>query len=198
MDIQIRFSIEEAVAKLKAMPEVIDVAIRNAIRRGLNTARSAATKAIRKTYSVIPAYLRSAMGKPVIQGLSGILKVTGRPLPLQYFAPSIDRYPSGVQIGILRSSTARIPHAFKIKHPRGAGRASIFERVGPGPARDVLRQLVGPAVPTMINQRNEDEITQAAAEAAEKQLLATVNALLSGALVFKGGRIRRADLDLED
>jgi hypothetical protein len=191
--IRVVLDTQQLFEKLKGIPGAAEAAMRSAIRKGLSKTKTAMRRMLLEKYTVAPAYLRDAIGKPKFNALEGTITIRGMRIPLSKFTHK-DVYPGGVEIQERRDSVITLTRAFAPGHPRRKGREWFFEREGEGAPRFPLRLVMGLSVPNMVHERKiEPALKEVMEAAATTELNRVMNGFLSGKLEMRGNRISAAD-----
>jgi hypothetical protein len=187
--------ISETIEALQSIPGAAGKALQLAIRRSLKSGRDIIVKEATAHYMVPGWYVRKQVGEPRISGLTGVLETRGSHIPL-YLFPHADQYPGGVSVEEIRGHPMQLLHAFT-KGYTGAGK--VLQRLHNRPSHGwPLVSMVGLSLPEMIseNDKGNDVVGRKVEERVEErvgiELDSVIAALLSGAVRFEGGRLRRS------
>jgi hypothetical protein len=138
---------DEVIAKLSSIPGGAAFAINHAIRDALRAARTQIARAATERYRIPSNWVKSAVGNPIVAGMTGMLKVSGTKAPLSLF-PHKDIRPGGTQVSEL------IAHYMTLKHAFVTG-GGVMNRMGPGSPRYPIRHMVGLSAPQMADEKSQ-------------------------------------------
>ena len=191
--IKVMLDTQQLFQKLKGIPGAAEAAIRSAVRVGLRKTKTAMRRMLLEKYTVAPAYLRDAIGKPRFDALSGTIVIRGMRIPLSKFTHR-DVYPGGVEIQERWDSVITMTRAFAPGHPRRKGREWFFERESETAPRFPLRLVMGLSVPNMVHESKiEPQLKEGMEVAASLELTRVMEGFLSGKLEMRGNRISAAN-----
>jgi hypothetical protein len=135
--------LEENVQRLRAFPGAAKWSLTHAILYALRGAKTEVSKAVRAKYAAPLKYVRDAIGRPVMNNLSGYLRVSGSKLPLEAF-PHQERFPGGIRIEEVRDKMTVIRHAFS---------THIYQRKSAAVKKYPIGRVFGLSVPQMAGNR---------------------------------------------
>lgn len=141
--------VEQAKVILASCPDRIRVAAANAVNRTITKLRTAISKNVRSEY-VIPAKKVKetlSISRASRSRISGYIKSTGRPVPLQVFRVSNNK--SGPLKARVRKNAAPVPVQGMFRGVSRKGYAGLMQRKHKRQAYP-LRIPYGPSVPQML------------------------------------------------
>jgi hypothetical protein len=177
VDIEVKVEgMEAVIAKLSSIPGGAPFAINHAIRDALMKARTQIAKAARERYMVPYGWVLQSVGRPIVAGMTGLLKVAGTKAPLSLF-PNKDVRPGGSQVQELIAHYMTLRHAFVT----GGG---VMERMGAGSPRYPIRHMVGLSAPQMADEKTQvwPQVERLMQETLAERLEHYVAQLLSGGI----------------
>jgi hypothetical protein len=177
VDLEVKLEgVDEVIAKLSSIPGGAAFAISHAIRDALSKARTQIARAARERYLVPYGWVLKAEGRPIVAGMTGMLKIAGTKAPLSLF-PFKDVRPYGTQVQELVAHYMTLRHAFV----RGGG---VMERMGPKASRYPIRHMVGLSAPQMADEKSQvwPQVERLMQETLAERLEHYVAQLLSGGI----------------
>ncbi len=157
--------IDKALQELAGTYKRAQMAVRSAIGRALTAGRAAISKGIRSEYSVKAGTIKGAIQrKRANGGLSGELRVSGRPLDLMEFSPNISK--KGIVSVRVKKARKRLPHLFFVS----TGKAGLYHRMSK--KRLPIEREFTLSVPQMAGNTNvSKQVTDRMEKVFEERLL---------------------------
>jgi len=164
--------LKKAAKDLRKIEAAFPKAYSLALNESRNYVKSEATRAVRETYLVRAKAVNDknkiTIGRSTPGNLNASLVWKGRNLPLIQFRTNPnkvpDRPPRITRAAVMKTGMKPIKGAFVTRVGRG-GHVGVFQRIGR--SRLPIRELHGPAVPTMINK---EAIMKRLKQVAEKRM----------------------------
>lgn len=157
--------IDKAIQELNGTDKKVQNAIKSAVDRSLTAGRAAISKGIRSEYSVKAGTIKSAIQrKRTDGGMSGELRVSGRPLDLMEFSPSISK--NGMVSVRIKKARKKLSHSFFVS----TGKAGLYHRMSK--KRLPIEREFTLSVPQMAGNANvSKQVTDRMQKVFEERLL---------------------------
>lgn len=177
VDIEVKIeNLDEVISKLSSIPGGAAFALNHAIRDALTKARTQIARAARERYLVPYGWVLKAEGRPIVAGMTGMLKIAGTKAPLSLF-PFKDVRPYGTQVQELIAHYMMLKHAFVTS-------GGVMNRTGPGSPRYPIRHMVGLSAPQMADEKTQvwPQVERLMQETLAERLEHYIAQLLSGGI----------------
>ncbi|MEK3784676.1 phage tail protein [Paenibacillus sp. FSL R5-0810] len=179
--IEVRDNFREANRSLRQMDKAVRQAVLSALNRATQRSKTETGRKVREKYVVKQKEVLETISIRKAQGnmLQATLTSKGRNIPLVRFsvAPKrrLKRAPASIKAAVYRTGTKKpIPRAFIATVGAHTG---VFERVGR--KRLPMRELYGPAVPSMVgNEEVREHVQEVFADEMIKRLPHELNRTL--------------------
>lgn len=175
VDIEVKIEgLDEVIAKLSSVPGGAAFALNHAIGDALTKARTQIARAARERYNIPYGWVLKSVGRPMVAGMTGMLRVAGTKASLALF-PHRDINPLGSQVQEMISHFMLLKHAF-------VREGKVFERPYAGAPRYPIRHLVGLSAAQMADEKKQvwPEIEKALQATLAARLEHYISAILSG------------------
>src|ERR1700741_3610685 len=148
VDIEVKIEgLDEVIARLSSVAGGAAFALNNAIRDALTKARTSIARAARERYNIPYGWVLKSVGRPMVAGMTGMLRVAGTKASLALF-PFRDINPRGTQVREMIDRYMILRHAF-------VRSGKVLERPYSGAPRYPIRHIVGLSAAQMADEKTQ-------------------------------------------